>query len=139
MPEQPGIVVDGAARRHESRCSSSSPTPTTSISALPDQWRRGPKAGIEVSYCIVTDGDAGGSDRSLPAPEMARIRRGEQQEAAAEVGVNDVVFLGYPDGRADPILELRRDMSREIRRRPSRPGGVPVARADLGPALRQPP
>ena len=36
------------------------------------------KAGIEVAYCIVTDGDAGGSDRTITRPEMATIRRAEQ-------------------------------------------------------------
>ena len=43
-------------------------------------------AGIEVIYCIVTDGDAGGSDRSVPRTDMAAIRRDEQTEAARLVG-----------------------------------------------------
>jgi LmbE family N-acetylglucosaminyl deacetylase len=73
------------------------------------------KRGIEVSYCIVTDGDAGGSDRSVPRPEMATLRREEQRAAAAEVGVSDVTFLGYPDGRLTPSIDLRRDLSRQIR------------------------
>jgi LmbE family N-acetylglucosaminyl deacetylase len=73
------------------------------------------KAGIEVAYCIVTDGDAGGSDRSISRPDMAALRRVEQRAAAAEVGVNDVTFLGYPDGRVTPSIELRRDISRQIR------------------------
>jgi len=79
------------------------------------------KAGVEVVYCIVTDGDAGGSDRSMSRHDMARLRRDEQRAAAAEVGVTDVVFLGYPDGRLVSSLELRRDISRQIRRvRPQR-------------------
>ena len=79
------------------------------------------KAGVEVAYCIATDGDAGGSDRSVSRADMARIRREEQRAAAAEVGVSDVVFLGHPDGRLVPSLELRRDISRQIRRvRPQR-------------------
>ncbi len=41
------------------------------------------KAGIEVAYCIVTDGDAGGSDRSISRPDMAALRRVEQRAAAA--------------------------------------------------------
>jgi len=73
------------------------------------------KAGIEVAYCIVTDGDAGGSDRSISRPDMAVIRRDEQRAAAGEVGVSDVTFLGYPDGRLFPTIELRRDISRQIR------------------------
>jgi LmbE family N-acetylglucosaminyl deacetylase len=79
------------------------------------------KAGIDVKYCIVTDGDAGGSDRTISRPEMAVIRRDEQRAAAAEVGVTDVTFLGYPDGRLVPSIELRRDISRQIRiHRPER-------------------
>jgi len=73
------------------------------------------KAGIEVGYCIVTDGDAGGSDRSVSRADMAVTRREEQRAAAAEVGVSDVVFLGYPDGRLTPSIELRRDISKQIR------------------------
>ncbi len=73
------------------------------------------KAGVEVGYCIVTDGDAGGSDRSVSRADMAVTRREEQRAAAAEVGVSDVTFLGYPDGRLTPSIELRRDISRQIR------------------------
>ena len=77
--------------------------------------------GRTVSYCIVTDGDAGGSDRSITRAEMARIRRAEQTAAAAAVGVTDITFLGYPDGRLSPSIELRRDISRVIRtQRPQR-------------------
>src|SRR5580658_5743570 len=79
------------------------------------------KAGIEVAYCIVTDGDAGGSDRTISRREMATIRRAEQTAAAAEVGVTDVTFLGFPDGRLTPSIELRRDISRQVRiKRPQR-------------------
>ena len=79
------------------------------------------KAGVQVSYCIVTDGDAGGSDRSITRQEMAGIRRQEQRQAAATVGVSEVEFLDYPDGLLTASLELRRDLSRIIRRlRPDR-------------------
>jgi LmbE family N-acetylglucosaminyl deacetylase len=77
--------------------------------------------GIHVSYCIVTDGDAGGFDPSVPREAIAGIRRQEQTAAAKEVGVADLVFLGHPDGRLQPTLELRRDLSRVIRQvRPQR-------------------
>jgi LmbE family N-acetylglucosaminyl deacetylase len=72
-------------------------------------------AGVKVSYCLITDGDAGGSDRTITRAEMAAIRRVEQTAAAAEVGVTDLTFLGYPDGRLTPSIELRRDISRVIR------------------------
>jgi LmbE family N-acetylglucosaminyl deacetylase len=78
-------------------------------------------AGVEVAYCIATDGEAGGEDRTLSRADMATIRRGEQTDAAAQVGVKDLSFLGYPDGRLQPTLELRRDIARVIRRfRPDR-------------------
>ncbi len=73
------------------------------------------KAGIEVAYCIATDGDAGGSDRSVSRPDMARIRQREQRAAGAELGVTNITFLGYPDGRLAPSLDLRRDVSRAVR------------------------
>ena len=80
-------------------------------------WTR---AGIEVAYCLATSGDAGGYD-DTPRDQMAALREAEQRAAAKEVGVHDVVFLGYPDGRLTPGLDLRRDISREIRRfRPDR-------------------
>ena len=76
--------------------------------------------GIEVAYCICTSGDAGGFD-ATPRDEMGPLREAEQRAAAKEVGVSDVRFLGYSDGRLTPTLELRRDISREIRRfRPQR-------------------
>jgi LmbE family N-acetylglucosaminyl deacetylase len=78
-------------------------------------------AGVEVAYCIATDGEAGGDDRSLARADMATIRRGEQTEAAAQVGVKDLTFLGHPDGRLQADLDLRRDIARVIRRfRPDR-------------------
>lgn len=79
------------------------------------------KADIEVTYCVVTSGDAGGFDPDVPRGEIAGIRQAEQRAAAAEVGVTDVRFLGYPDGRLVPSIELRRDISRVIREvRPQR-------------------
>jgi LmbE family N-acetylglucosaminyl deacetylase len=78
-------------------------------------------AGIEVVYCIVTDGDAGGHDDSVPRAEMAPLRRKEQTAAAACVGVSDLRFLGYPDGTVEATLGLRRDLARVIRQvRPDR-------------------
>ena len=78
-------------------------------------------AGIEVTYCIVTDGDAGGFDPAVPRSEIPRIRRAEQTAAAAVVGVHDLEFLGYPDGALEVPIDLRRDISRVIRRvRPQR-------------------
>src|SRR5664279_5337413 len=72
-------------------------------------------AGIEVVYCICTDGDAGGFDLEFPRDQIAAVRRTEQTEAAKRLGVHDVRFLGYPDGALVASFELRRDISRVIR------------------------
>jgi len=78
-------------------------------------------AGIEVVYCICTDGDAGGFDPAVDRADIPGIRRAEQQAAGKAVGVTDVRFLGYPDGRLESSIELRRDISRVIRQvRPQR-------------------
>lgn len=73
-------------------------------------------AGAHVTYCLVTDGDAGGSDRSMSRHDMAMLRRVEQSNAAKHVGVDDLVFLGYGDGRVQATLQLRADISAVIRR-----------------------
>lgn len=88
-------------------------------------------AGIEVFYCIVTDGDAGGFDPHVPRAAIGGIRQDEQRKAAATLGVTDVEFLGYPDGRLVVSFELRRDLTRAIRRvRPDRMV-VPSPQRDL--------
>lgn len=78
-------------------------------------------AGVAVTYCLVTDGDAGGFDPAVPRSGIGGIRRAEQRAAAAVAGVSDLVFLGHPDGRLTVTLELRRDLTRVIREvRPDR-------------------
>ncbi|MEM8903595.1 MAG: PIG-L deacetylase family protein [Actinomycetota bacterium] len=72
-------------------------------------------AGCRVSYCLVTSGDAGGFDDGIPREEMPLMREAEQREAAKRVGVSDLHFLRFPDGRVEPSLELRKAISRVIR------------------------
>lgn len=72
-------------------------------------------AGVTVTYCLVTDGQAGGYDLTVARPAMAAIRREEQTLAAAELGVTDLVFLGRMDGEVVCDLELRHDITRVIR------------------------
>ncbi|MGH3661653.1 MAG: PIG-L deacetylase family protein [Micromonosporaceae bacterium] len=76
---------------------------------------------IDVSYLLVTRGEAGGID-DAPRPEVAKIREAEQRAAAAAVGVTDVEFLhGYADGAVYCDHQLRRDITRAIRqKRPER-------------------
>ncbi|HEY2195277.1 MAG TPA: PIG-L deacetylase family protein [Actinomycetospora sp.] len=77
--------------------------------------------GDTVDYCICTDGDAGGYDEAVGRVEMAELRRKEQRDAADVYGVTDIDWLGHPDGRLYVTHELRRDISRSIRKhRPDR-------------------
>ena len=78
-------------------------------------------AGVAVTYCLITNGDAGGFDPAVPRSEIPGIRQSEQRAAGAVVGVTDVRFLGYRDGELSVSHELRRDISRVIRQvRPDR-------------------
>jgi LmbE family N-acetylglucosaminyl deacetylase len=72
--------------------------------------------GCEVTYVIATNGDKGSSDRSMTSERLASIRAEEQGNAARALGVAHVEFLGYPDGELEDTRELRRDVTREIRR-----------------------
>ncbi|CAB4532259.1 unannotated protein [freshwater metagenome] len=77
--------------------------------------------GIEVSYCICTNGDQGGEDPDVPREEMPKIRQREQRDAGLALGVTNIEFLNYRDGWLEPTIELRKKIVREIRRvRPQR-------------------
>jgi LmbE family N-acetylglucosaminyl deacetylase len=77
--------------------------------------------GHRVVYCLITDGDAGGYDEEITRADMAALRREEQTAAAAILGVDELHFLGWPDGRLYVTHELRRDLARVIRQvRPDR-------------------
>ena len=79
------------------------------------------EAGVEVSYCLITNGDAGGFDPDVPRSQIPAIRQAEQRAAGAVLGVTDIGFLGYRDGELAVSHGLRRDISRVIRQaRPDR-------------------
>lgn len=72
--------------------------------------------GTEVRYVCATDGSAGWNGPDLGRAEIAEIREREMRQAAAVLGVGDVSFLGFPDGMLAANLELRRTITREVRR-----------------------
>ena len=72
-------------------------------------------AGVEVSYCIMTDGDAGGFDPDQ-RDEIVRLRSEEQRRAAALVGVTDIHYLHERDGYLEPTHDVIREVVRLIRR-----------------------
>jgi LmbE family N-acetylglucosaminyl deacetylase len=77
------------------------------------RWAR---EGADVTYLVCTDGNRGSNDPEMTPEKLARLRHSEQRAAAAELGVKDVIFLGYDDGSLQPTLELRRELARWIRR-----------------------
>jgi len=78
------------------------------------------KEGREVTYVIVTNGNKGSGDRAMTSQRLAPIREEEQRRAARALGVEHVDFLDYEDGELEDTRNLRRDVTRQIRRwRPS--------------------
>jgi len=78
--------------------------------------------GIQVTYCVLTDGSGGGFDPDVPRPEIPHIRRGEQQQAAKLLGVSEVKFFGLGEqSLLDDRHELHENLVRVIRQvRPQR-------------------
>ena len=76
------------------------------------RWARD---GSEITMLIVTDGSKGTWDPTVTPQELAAVRMDEQREAARILGVEHVVFLGQPDGELTYSMELRAEVSRQIR------------------------
>ncbi len=72
--------------------------------------------GAKVCYVLVTSGDVGIAEEGMTREQAVEIREQEQRDAARICGVEEVVFLGEPDGMVQPTLELRKKLVREIRR-----------------------
>ncbi|MDT4963460.1 MAG: hypothetical protein QOF87_3107 [Pseudonocardiales bacterium] len=97
-------------------------TSALAIVAHPDDLEYGTAAAIarwtaqgkHIVYCLATSGEAG-IDSMSPA-EAGPLREQEQRASAAIVGVDEVEFLGYPDGVLEYGLPLRRDIARAVRR-----------------------
>ena len=73
------------------------------------------KAGVEVTYCMVTNGASGSDDETMTREKLRDTRYAEQRAAAKILGVKHCVFLGYEDGYLYPTLEVRRDVARQVR------------------------
>ncbi len=71
--------------------------------------------GAEITFLIATSGDKGSADPEMTHERLAAIREDEERQAAAALGVLEVIFLRYKDGELFPTLELRRDITRVIR------------------------
>jgi len=77
------------------------------------------QAGCEIVTVIITDGSAGSNDPEHGPdykPTLAQIRADEQRAANEILGIKETIFLGYPDGELVATIELRKDLTRLIRR-----------------------
>lgn len=72
--------------------------------------------GASVTYAAVTEGDMGTFDPSLSREQIGAIRRKEQGEAAAVLGVASIEWLGFHDCFLPNIETLREPMVRVIRK-----------------------
>ncbi len=70
----------------------------------------------QVVYVLCTSGEVGIAEKEMTKEKAMSIREAEQREAAAEVGVQEVVFLREPDGMLENTMDLRKRLVREIRR-----------------------
>ena len=73
------------------------------------------QAGKTITYVLLTSGDKGSHDPDLRPGRLAALREEEQRAAARDLGVEQVIFLRYPDGLLENTLELRRQLSSVIR------------------------
>jgi len=72
--------------------------------------------GGEITYVILTNGNKGSGDRNVTSEQLVPIREAEQRQAASVLGVARLEFLGYEDGELEDTRDLRRDVTRQIRR-----------------------
>ena len=77
------------------------------------RWARD---GTEVHYVCVTDGSAGSNEPGTSREQMRPIRRREQEAACEVLGVASCTFLDYVDGEVEVSLDLRRAVTRQVRR-----------------------
>ena len=74
------------------------------------------KEGTKVLFVICTNGDKGTENPERTTQEMARIREQEMRDAAKSLGVQEIVFLGYPDGELEDTRYFRGQIVRQVRR-----------------------
>lgn len=71
--------------------------------------------GNSVAYCLITNGQAGGSEPGTSRLDQAKRRKEEQHLAAKVLGVSESFHLGLPDGAITADLNLRRMLTDVIR------------------------
>src|SRR5438552_19120458 len=73
-------------------------------------------AGVEFTYCMVTNGASGSQDPEMTRERLRDIRAAEQREAAAMLGVKNVAVLGCEAGSLEQRIDVRHAVAPQIRR-----------------------
>lgn len=76
------------------------------------------KAGCKIITVLITSGDSGSNNVTKSAdykPVLAKLREAEQLAANAVLGIQETVFLHYPDGELVADIKLRKELTRQIR------------------------
>jgi LmbE family N-acetylglucosaminyl deacetylase len=128
-PSEPSAAIDAEAVQAVRDAADTSDEPTgpkkiAVVMAHPDDAEficagtvaRWADEGNEVIYVLLTSGDKGSDDPEMTSERLVATREAEQLDAARILGVQDVLFLKYPDAELEPNLELRRELTRIIRR-----------------------
>ncbi len=71
--------------------------------------------GATVRYVVCTDGGKGTTDGAVSAAELVAQRSKEQSSAVEELGVQELVNLGRPDGSLEDTDDFRKELVRQIR------------------------
>ena len=71
--------------------------------------------GATVRYVVCTDGEKGTVDPGVSPADLVEIRKDEQAQAARELGVQELVSLGFSDGGLEDTDDFRRELVRQIR------------------------
>ncbi len=74
------------------------------------------REGAAVIYLTVTDGGAGTRDPAVRPSELAAIRRRESEEAAALLGVTEMIWLDFPDSGCPELRAVREKIFETVRR-----------------------
>jgi LmbE family N-acetylglucosaminyl deacetylase len=128
-PSEPSAAIDAEAMHVARDAADTSDEPTgpkkiAVIIAHPDDAEficagtvaRWAEEGHEIVYILLTSGDKGSDDPTMTSARLVETREAEQREAARILGVEDVIFMKYPDAELEPNLELRREITRMIRK-----------------------
>lgn len=92
-----------------------SPHPDDAEFGVAGTVARWTQEGKKVVYVVCSSGEKGTSDRKVLPEKLAEQREQEQRAAATMLGVQEVIFLRYPDQGLEDTPEFRKQIVRLIR------------------------